>query len=156
MLCIPNIKFVLNWNHIRFPCRFTEILTLKKASTFRSNLYPQLVQVTFNNNHLLAIVVDQLLKEDNTFLISSWKHIQNLLCYGINLKGDQRWGSSLREDLFLFYIEVFLQSGTWIVPGHIQQWFGVVCYSWFSNLACILINLWRIRNRVLIKITIPI
>lgn len=61
----------------------------------RTNLYPQLIQTTFNNNHLLAIVVDQFLQEDDAFLINSSKHIQNLLCYGIPLKGDQRYKGTL-------------------------------------------------------------
>lgn len=56
----------------------------------RNSIYPQLIQMTFNNNHLLAIVVDHFLQEDDAFLFSSSKHIQNLLCYGIPLKGDQR------------------------------------------------------------------
>ncbi len=57
----------------------------------RATTYPQLIQMTYNNNNLLAIVVDNFLQEDDAFLMSSAKHIQNLLCYGIALKGDQRY-----------------------------------------------------------------
>lgn len=79
----------------------------------RSVLYPQLIQMTYNSSHLLAIVIDQYLQEDDVFLMSSAKHIQNLLCYGIALKGDQRYQAVSQSidrnfQIFLCSIELIM------------------------------------------------
>lgn len=92
-------KFIVNKTLFH---RFIEVLRLVKE--FRLDFYPELIQITYNNNRLLATVVEELLNEGDELLISFSKHIQNLICYGITIKGDQRYTVYAFSNLSLYFI----------------------------------------------------
>ncbi|XP_037024426.1 uncharacterized protein LOC119066209 isoform X2 [Bradysia coprophila] len=109
--------------------RFLKILKCEKALPMRLNVYSELIQMTFNNNHLLGIVVDHFLQEDEQFLKNSSKHIQNLLCYGITLKGDQRVDYDLCQ-------LIYSNDTDWVMASHIRFKFLHKLRTGFTSSGC--------------------